>query len=103
VLWNLPVTDSAESDIVIKALAFRRSTTVYRMLVAKGYFCEFGRRANIGRRSGAYPLSAITQARCLSIAHLMKDTAIIGRNVSGIEKKTLLHFRQSAPSSRKSY
>jgi hypothetical protein len=54
VLWNLPVTDSADSEIVIKALALRRSTAVNKRLVAKGYLCEFGRRANIGRRNGAY-------------------------------------------------
>jgi hypothetical protein len=54
VLWYLPVTDSPDWEIVINALALRRSTAVNKRLVAKGYLCEFGRRANTGRRSGAY-------------------------------------------------
>lgn len=35
-LWNLPVTDSPESEIVINALAFCKSIAVYKRPVASG-------------------------------------------------------------------
>lgn len=52
-LCNLPATDSAELEMVIKALAFRRSIAVKNRLVAKGCSLGLGSKANIGSKRGA--------------------------------------------------
>ena len=52
-LYRRPVTDSAESEMVIKAFAFKRSITVKSTFVASGYSLGFGSKEKIGRRRGA--------------------------------------------------